>query len=106
MIVFNFDILDQFLGALACRATPFVFTQYVEPHTAEGVPVTTHKLMLQFMGRPDPQSPQLMVLHQCVLKIQAKKERDEIIASMKGAFDTNGIKLIQGYINEIFMSIS
>jgi hypothetical protein len=106
MIVFNFDRLDDFLARLPQRAVNDVFTEYVEPKLTGEVPTQSHKLILQFLGKPDPQSPQLIILHQCAIKIGSKKERDDVIENLKKAFDAGGIRLVQGCINEIFMSIS
>jgi hypothetical protein len=106
MIIFNYDVLDQFLEMLPNRAINQIFTQYIEPKNGEGLPSQMHKLVLQFLGRPDPSNTNFLVMYQTAIKISSKKERDEVIANLRKAFDAGGIQLVQGCINEIFMSIS
>ncbi len=107
MIVFNYEILDDFLTAISRRVSNELFSQYIEPEKNSELVAFRHKLILQFIGRPDPANIHFTVLHQIVLPISGSKEKEEIIANLKKAFLTAGeITLIQGHINEIIMSIS
>ena len=96
--------------SLASRVSSEVFTQYVEPDRTSDFSMPSggsHKLILQFIGRIDPTGAGLTVLHQLSLDIKGSDERDEVIGSLKKAFDeAGGIRLIQGSINEIFTSLA
>ena len=105
MIVFSYEILDDFLAALSRRISDEIFSQYIEPNISTEIAATRHKIILQFLGKPDISNPNLLVLHQIAIKIGTKKEKDEVMGNLKKAFQEAGnISLIQGEINEIMMS--
>ena len=89
------------------RASNEIFSQYIEPHSSSEIAPNRHKLILQFLGYISPDNTSINVLHQCVLKIKSSQERNNILEEMKKAFGKIGqISIIEGYINEIIMSIS
>ena len=105
MIVFNYEILEDFLSALNRRVSNEIFSQYIEPEQNSELVAYRHKLILQFIGRPDPSNIHFAVLHQIAIPISGSKEREEIIGNLKKAFQTSGeVHLIQGYINEIIIA--
>ena len=110
MIVYNFEKLEPFLFSLSSRVSSEVFTQYVEPDRTRDFSMSSsgsHKLILQFIGRIDPTGANITILHQLSLDIKGSDERDEVIGSLKKAFDeAGGIRLIQGSINEVFTSLT
>ena len=107
MIVYNYENLEDFLSALSRRMNNEVFSQYIEPKSTPDISSGDFKLILQFLGRPDNNNTALIALYQCVLKIKTIKERDDTIKELKNAFEAaGGISLIQGWIKEIFQSIS
>ena len=107
MIVFNYKKLDDFLAKMVLRMGNTVFTQYIEPSTNPDLSENRHKLILQFLGYPSQGNTDLNILHQISLGIKSSAERDEVIVKMKKAFEKIGdISIVEGYINEIFMSIS
>ena len=104
MIIFNFDLLEQFLQALPRRIGNEVFAHYIEEKNPNGELTGEHTIYLQFLGHPDQS---ITVLHQCRIKIIKKEEREQIIASLMKAFEkAGGIQLIQGKIQEMFMSVA
>jgi hypothetical protein len=104
MIVFNFEILDQFLAALSNRIHNQIFFHIRAPNSGSDQNESVYEVMLQFLGRPDPQ---VLVLHQCAIKLQKKEEREVVIARLKETFKTAGdIILIQGRIQELIMSLT
>ena len=107
MIVYNYENLDDFLTALSRRINNEVFSQYIEPKSTPDISSGDFKLILQFLGRPDIDNTALIALHQCVLRIKTIKEKNNTIKELKNAFEAaGGISLIQGWIKEIFQSIS
>ncbi|MHA1475058.1 MAG: hypothetical protein ACTSQ5_07710 [Promethearchaeota archaeon] len=107
MIVFNYENLEDFLKALSRRIINEVFSQYIEPKTTPDISSGDFKLILQFLGKPDVNNTTLIALHQCVLRIKTITERNKTIKELKNAFEAaGGISLIQGWIKEIFQSIS
>ena len=107
MICFNYTDLSQFTEALLRRAFNEIFYQYIVPKSSTDIALEQHKLILQFLGKPDPNNTNFLVLHQCEVKIKNQKNREETIANLEIAFEKVGeIKMIQGSINEIFQSIS
>ena len=107
MIVYNYENLEEFLKALSRRINNEVFSQYIEPKNTHGISSGDFKLILQFLGKPDINNTTLIALHQCVLRIKTIKEKNNIINELKNAFEAaGGISLIQGWIKEIFQSIS
>ncbi len=107
MIVYNYENLEDFLKALSRRINNEVFSQYIEPKNTPDISSGDFKLILQFLGRPDTNNTSLIASYQCVLRIKTIKERDKTIDELKNAFEaTGGISLIQGWIKEIFQSIS
>jgi hypothetical protein len=107
MIIFNYTILDQFLEALSRRASNEIFSSYFEPNQSIEIADNRHKLILQFLGYPNSNNTNLIVLHQCILKMKTKNEREVVIQNLQKAFKESGdVMLIQGSINEIFTSIS
>ena len=107
MLIFNFEIIDDFLKALKYRIVDEVFSEYLEPETSLGASPQNHKLILQFIGRPDEKNTSILALYQIRIRIKQKNERNEIINHLQEAFaKVGGISLIQGNITEIFQSIS
>ena len=107
MIVYNYENLEDFLKALSRCINNEVFSQYIEPKNTPEISSTDFKLILQFLGKPDINNTNLIALYQCVLRIKTVKERNNTIEELKKAFDTAGsISLVQGWIKEIFQSIS
>jgi len=107
MIVYNYENLEDFLKALTRRINNEVFSQYIEPKSTPDISSGDFKLILQFLGKPDTTNTNLIALHQCVLRIKTIKERNNTIEELKNAFEAaGGILLIQGWIKEIFQSIS
>lgn len=107
MIVYNYENLEDFLNALSRRINNEVFSQYIEPKNLPDISSGDFKLILQFLGKPDSTNTSLIALHQCVLRIKTIKERNDTIKELKNAFEAaGGISLIQGWIKEIFQSIS
>lgn len=107
MIVYNYENLEDFLNALSRRINNEVFSQYIEPKTTPDISSGDFKLILQFLGKPDSNNTALIALHQCILRIKTIKERNDTIKELKNAFEAAGrISLIQGWIKEIFQSIS
>ena len=107
MIVYNYENLEDFLNALSRCINSEVFSQYIEPKNTPDISSGDFKLILQFLGRPDINNTTLIALHQCVLRIKTIKEKNNTIKELKNAFDAaGGISLIQGWIKEIFQSIS
>jgi len=107
MIVYNYENLEDFLKALTRRINNEVFSQYIEPKSTPDISSGDFKLILQFLGKPDITNTNLIALHQCVIRIKTIKERNNTIEELKNAFEAaGGILLIQGWIKEIFQSIS
>ena len=107
MLVFNFENLENFLEALKFRMQNEVFSTYLEPESSLGASPQNHKLILQFLGKPDEKNISLHALYQIRMTLKKKNERTEIIAQLQKAFEiAGGIKLIPGTITEIFQSIS
>ncbi len=106
MIVFHYDLLDQFLHVLPRNIANEVFIQYLEPINAlEMNNSTIHKAILQFLGKPDPANIHLTILHQCALVIKTQADRQQIMDQIKGAMQSSGqFTLIQGQISEIVHS--
>ena len=106
MIVFQYQTLEDFLGALKYRVIDEVFSRYIEPETEMGAASNRHELILQFLGHPDSQNTNILGLYQIKVDIKTKQERDSIITHLKEAFKKTGkISLIQGSISEIYRSI-
>ncbi len=104
MIVLNYENLEQFLFALQRRISNEVFAQYVEGKNSQDENSTTHTMILQFLGRVDPN---VLALHQCSLKLQKQEEKDELIQTLQQSFEKAGdIQLIQGKIIDIMMSLA
>jgi hypothetical protein len=107
MIVLNFELLDQFLQAMANRINNSVFFHFIDrygPKEEENAAENVCEVLLQFLGRPDPA---ITALYQCKVKFQKKEERETIIAQLSKAFKVGGeITLVQGRIQEIIMSIA
>jgi len=107
MIVYNYENLEDFLKALSKRINNEVFSQYIESKSTPDISSGDFKLILQFLGRPDINNTSLIALYQCIIRIKTIKERNETIKELKKAFEAAGeISLIQGWIKEIFQSIS
>lgn len=107
MLVFQYQVLEDFLASLNYRLVDEVFSQYIEPETTLGASPNHHQLILQFLGHPDSQNTNILGLYQIKLEIKTHQERDRIIVHLKEAFKKAGeIRLIQGSISEIYRSIS
>ncbi|QEE15169.1 hypothetical protein DSAG12_00993 [Promethearchaeum syntrophicum] len=107
MIVYNYENLEDFLKALSKRINNEVFSQYIESKSTPDITSGDFKLILQFLGKPDINNTTLIALYQCVIRIKTIKERNDTIEELKKAFEAAGaISLIQGWIKEIFQSIS
>ncbi|WP_457556488.1 hypothetical protein [Candidatus Harpocratesius sp.] len=106
MIIFQYDILEQFLNKMPRNISTEVFVQYLEPNHSMSMPERdTHRIILQFLGHPDDNNPHLNVLHQCVIELKSKKEREEIIKKIESAFDTlKKFKIVRGKISEVVHS--
>lgn len=107
MIIFHYDLLDQFLLALPRNMSSDVFLRYLEPAEAgSGIDTGNHTIMLQFMGKPDSQNVHLLVLHQCIIPLKSKQEKTEIVDKIQHAFQFSGeFHIIQGSISEIIHSV-
>ena len=104
MIIFNYDQLDQFLSALIHRVGNEVFAYYIEERNPNGELTGENIIYLQFLGHPDPS---LTALYQCRIKINKKEEREQLMATLLQAFQkAGGIQMIQGKIQEMFMSVA
>lgn len=106
MIIFHYDVLEQFLNQLPRNISSEVFIQYLEPNQElELQERDSHKVILQFLGRPDDGNPHLNILHQCVIKINSTKERDEVVKRIETALNTlKNFKVVRGKISEIVHS--
>ena len=85
MIVFSYDILDDFLSALSRRISNEIFSQYIEPNQSTDIAANRNKIILQFLGRPDPTNVNLLVLHQIAIKISNQKEKEDVMENLKKA---------------------
>ena len=107
MIVFNYERLEEFLMNLDKRIGNKIFTKYVEPGPSSDLAPNKHKFVVQFLGYPSVDNNSFQVLHQCRLFINSKKERDEVIEKMKKSLDKiEHVRIVEGHISEIFISIS
>ena len=106
MIIFHYDILDQFLHVLPRNISNEIFFQYLEPTNAlEMTNNTIHQVILQFLGKPDPVNIHLTLLHQCALNIKTQADRQQIMDQIKEALQNTGhFTLVQGKISEIVHS--
>jgi hypothetical protein len=104
MIVLQYDTLEQFLQALNRRVSNELFSHIEENNPSHEESGKNFKIILQYLGRIDPA---LLVLHQCVIKIQHQEEKDQILKSITQAFEkAGGIVLIQGKIQELILSVA
>ena len=106
MIIFHYDILDQFLNVLPRNIANEIFIQYLEPiNILEMNNSTIHQVILQFLGKPDSTNVHLTILHQCALTIKTQADRQQIMDQIKEAMQSSGkFTLIQGKISEIVHS--
>ena len=106
MLVFNYEILDQFLTALNQRINNQIFFHFRDPGQNADLDMSseTNEVILQFLGRPDSV---LTALYQTKMKIAKKEDRNVILSQLETAFKVAGeIHLIQGKIYEIVMSLA
>ncbi|MHA1521097.1 MAG: hypothetical protein ACTSVZ_06940 [Promethearchaeota archaeon] len=106
MIIFHYDILDQFLHVLPRNVANEIFIQYLEPtNELEMTNNTIHQVILQFLGKPDSGNVHLSTLHQCALNIKTQADRQQIMDQIKEALQKTGqFTLIQGKISEVVHS--
>lgn len=106
MLVFNFELLDQFLTALSQRINNQIFFHFRDPGVNSELDLSSdsNEVILQFIGRPDAV---LTALYQTKMKIAKKEDRTAILSQLESAFKSAGeISLIQGKIYEIVMSLA
>ena len=73
MIVLNYENLEQFLFALQRRISNEVFAQYVEGKNSQDENSTTHTMILQFLGRVDPNVLRLTSMFVEITKARRKR---------------------------------
>ncbi|MHA1775137.1 MAG: hypothetical protein ACTSWC_00090 [Promethearchaeota archaeon] len=106
MIIFHYDVLEQFLNQLPRNISSEVFIQYLEPNPElELQDLNSHQIILQFLGRPDDSNAHLNILHQCVININSKKERKEVVQRIETALNSlQNFKVVRGKISEVVHS--
>ncbi|MFB0561767.1 MAG: hypothetical protein ACETWM_11215 [Candidatus Lokiarchaeia archaeon] len=96
MIFLRVDNLEDFIYLLDRRVGDEV---YIEIDSGNDEFSKTKKICLSFFGKID----QLMVLHQIIL--ETKKPADEIKKGLLETFNKYKVRLIEGRIREIMLSL-
>lgn len=106
MIIFHYELLQEFLAALPRNITKDIFIQYLEADDSpDRSDLTYHKIILQFLGKPTEENPYLNILHECIIPIKTKEERKKIIQEIEIAFGQKSeYKVVRGKISEIIHS--
>ena len=96
MIFLRIDNLEDFIHLLDRRVGDEV---YMEIDSGNNEFSKTQKICLNFFGKID----QLMVLHQIIM--ETKKPADEIKKGLLETFNKYKVRLIEGKIREIMISL-
>lgn len=96
MIFLRVENLEDFIYLLDRRVGDEV---YIEIDSSNDEFLKTHKICLSFFGKID----QLIVLHQIIL--ETKKPSEEIKQGLIETFNKYKVRLIEGRIREIMLSL-
>ncbi len=108
MIVFTYEKIESFLAMISRRVNNEIFIHHVSPENpTTGSLENSQKIVLQFLGRPDPANIHLNALHQCIIRIKSSIEKETIIEQLRATFKQIGdILLVEGSIIEIMHSLA